>query len=88
MVVADAGYDAEANHQLARETLSVRSLIPPGIGRPTTKPPTGRWRRHMAKRLKNPADKKQYGQRAQSETTHTMIKRDQSAALRSRSPER
>jgi len=87
-VVADAGYDAEANHRLARETLGVRSLIPPGIGRPTTKPPTGRWRRHMAKRLKTPTGKKQYGNRAQSETTHSMIKRNQSAALRSKTPER
>ena len=42
----------------------------------------------MAKRLKQQAGKKQYGQRAQSETTHSMIKRNQSEALRSRSPER
>lgn len=88
VVVADAGYDGEHHHRLAREQLGVRSLIPPNIGRPTTKPPTGRWRRHMAKRLKQPTGKKQYGQRAQSETTHSMIKRNQSAALRSKSPER
>ena len=87
-VVADAGYDAEHNHRLAREQLGVRSLIPPGIGRPTTKPPAGRWRRHMAKRLKQPTGKKQYGQRAQSETTHSMIKRNQSDALRARTPDR
>ena len=42
----------------------------------------------MAKRLKQPSGKKQYGQRAQSETTHSMIKRNQSSALRSRTPER
>jgi transposase len=42
----------------------------------------------MAKRLKQPSGKKQYGQRAQSETAHSMIKRNQSAALRSRTPER
>ena len=88
IVVADAGYDAEHNHRLAREALGVRSLIPIGIGRPTTKPPGGRWRRHVAKRLKQTSGKKQYGQRAQSETTHSMIKRNQSAALRSRTPER
>ena len=88
VVVADAGYDGEHNHRLAREQLGVRSLIPPGVGRPTTKPPGGRWRRHMAKRLKQASGKKQYGQRAQSETTNSMIKRNQSAALRSRTPER
>lgn len=88
VVVADAGYDGEHNHRLAREQLGVRSLIPAAIGRPTRKPPGGRWRRHVSKRLKQPAGKKQYGQRAQSETTHSMIKRNLSSALRSRTPER
>jgi hypothetical protein len=87
-VVADAGYDSEANHRIARHDLGVRSIISPGIGRRTSKPPAGRWRRHMARRLKRKADQKQYGQRAQSETAHSTIKRNQSAALRSRTPER
>ncbi len=87
-VVADGGYDGEHHHRLAREELGVVSLIPPSIGRPTSKPPGGRWRRYMKKRLKQPAGKKQYGQRAQSETAHSMIKRNQSSALRSRTPER
>ena len=88
VVVADAGYDSEANHRIARSDMGVRSIIPAGIGRPTSKPPTGRWRRHMAKRAKRKADQKHYGQRAQSETVHSMIKRNQSSALRSRTPER
>jgi hypothetical protein len=88
VVVVDAGYDSEANHRIARQDMGVRSIIPPGIGRPTSKPPTGRWRRHMAKRFKRKADQKHYGQRAQSETVHSMIKRNQSASLRSRTPER
>jgi hypothetical protein len=87
VVVADAGYDSEANHRIARQDMGVRSIIPPGIGRPTSKPPTGRWRRHMVRRFARKADQKQYGQRAQSETTHSMIKRNQSSALRSRKPE-
>jgi Transposase DDE domain/Transposase domain (DUF772) len=87
-VVADAGYDSEANHCIARQDMGVRSIIPPGIGRPTSKPPTGRWRRHMAKRFARKADKKIYGQRSQSETVHSMIKRNQGSALRSRTPER
>ena len=88
VVVADAGYDTEPNHRVARHDLGVRSIIPPGIGRPTSKPPTGRWRRHMAERFKRKADRKHYGQRAQSETVHSMMKRNMGSALRSRTPER
>jgi len=88
VVVADAGYDSEANHRTAREDMGVRSIIPPGIGRPTSKPPTGRWRRHMAKRFARKADEKHYAQRSQSETVHSMVKRNQGSALRSRTPER
>jgi hypothetical protein len=88
VVVADAGYDSEANHCIARQDMGVRSIIPPGIGRPTSKLPSGRWRRHMAKRFAKKADQKQYGQRAQSETVHSMMKRNQGSALRSRTPER
>jgi hypothetical protein len=87
-VVADAGYDSEKNHCIARHDMGVRSIISLGIGRPTSKLPTGRWRRHMARRSKRKADQKQYGQRAQSETVHSMIKRNQGSALRSRTPER
>ena len=58
-VVADAGYGSEANHCIARQDMGVRSIIPPGIGRPTVKLPAGRWRRHMAKRFKRKADQKQ-----------------------------
>lgn len=88
VVVADAGYDSEPNHRIARLDMGVRSIIPPGIGRPTDKPPTGRWRRHMAKRFKRKADKKTYAQRSQSETVHSMVKRNLGSALRSRTPER
>jgi len=88
VVVADAGYDSEANHRTARRDMGVRSVIPAGIGRPTTKPPSGRWRRHMAKRFLRKADQRHYGQRAQSETVHSMVKRNQGSALRSRTPER
>lgn len=88
VVVADAGYDSENNHRIAREELGVRSIIPPGIGRPTKKLPRGRWRRHMARRFKQKADKEHYGQRSQSETVHSMMKRNLGSALRSRTPER
>jgi hypothetical protein len=88
VVVADAGYDSEANHRIARQDLGVRSIIPPNAGRPTRKAPAGRWRRHMAKRFKRKADRKVYGQRSQSETAHSMIKRNLGSALRSRTPAR
>jgi Transposase DDE domain/Transposase domain (DUF772) len=88
VVVADSGYDSEANHCLARQEMDVRSIIPPGIGRPTSKLPQGRWRRNMARRFARKADKKLYGQRSQSETVNSMIKRNQGSALRSRTPER
>ena len=42
----------------------------------------------MAKRFKRKADQRHYGQRAQSETAHSMIKRNQGSSLRSRTPER
>ena len=88
VVVADAGYDSEANHRIARRDMCVRSIIPPGVGRPTSKPPIGRWRRHMAKRFARQADKKTYAQRSQSETVHSMVKRNLGSALRSRTPTR
>ena len=88
VVVADAGYDSERNHCIARHDLGVRSIIALGIGRPTSKLPSGRWRRHMAQRRKRNADQNQYRHRAQSETVHSMIKRNLGSALRSRTPER
>lgn len=88
VVVADAGYDSESNHRIARQDMGVRSIIPAMIGRPTQKLPSGRWRRHMAKRFKRKADQKPYAQRSQSETAHSMIKRNLGSALRSRTPER
>jgi hypothetical protein len=88
VVVADAGYDSEANHCIARQDMCVRSIIAVGIGRPTRKPPSGRWRRHMKKRFSRKADQKLYAQRSQSETAHSMMKRNMSSALRSRTPER
>jgi hypothetical protein len=88
VVLADGGYDSEANHRIAREDLGVESIIPAAVGRPTSKLPTTRWRRLMAKQFKNKSKQKQYAQRSQSETTHSMLKRNLGSALRSRTPER
>ena len=40
-VAADAGYDSEADHRLARPDPGVRTVIPPLTGRPTAKPRPG-----------------------------------------------
>jgi hypothetical protein len=72
-VLADAGYDSEGNHRHARLTRKVRSFMPATLGRPTTKPPTGRFRRLMKQRLNK--DYGKYGQRWQAETGFSMIKR-------------
>ena len=80
-LAADAGYDGEHHHRFAREQHGVRSLIPPLIGRPTKKPPSGYWRRQMKSRL----HLTRYSQRWQVETVNSMLKRLLGSALRARS---
>jgi hypothetical protein len=53
-VVADAGYDSEANHTFARQESRVRSIMPPKHGRPSTKPARGNYRRLMQTRFDLP----------------------------------
>ena len=72
-IIADAGYDSESNHVFARETMSLRTIIPPLHGRPTNKPAKGRYRRLMQTRF----DEQNYRKRAQVETVMSMIKRRQ-----------
>jgi hypothetical protein len=88
VVVADPGFDSEANHRAARLDMNVRSIIPPEVGRPSAKPPAGRFRRLMRQRFARRADRRTYGQRAQSETVNSMIKRNFGDALRSVLPKR
>ena len=80
-MAADAGYDAEHTHRFAREQRGVRSLIPATIGRQTTKPASGYWRRQMQRRL----HLTRYTQRWQIETVNSMLKRLLGSALRARS---
>jgi len=61
----------------------VRSVIPATAGRPTTKPPSGRYRRLMKQRLDK--DYGQYGQRWQAETGNSMIKRRLGSAVQGHS---
>jgi hypothetical protein len=77
--LADAGFDSEPNHRYARERRGVRSVIPATAGRPTTKLPTGRYRRLMKRRLNKRYC--HYGQRWQVETVYSMIKRRLGAVI-------
>ncbi len=79
-LLADAGFDSEHSHCLAREEYGLRTLIPPTRGRPTDKLPRGRWRRLMATHF----DRRKYGQRWQIETVNSMLKRLQRTAHRAR----
>jgi len=86
MVLADAGYDSEDNHRLARDELRMRSVIPATSGRPGAQGPTGHYRRLMRRCFKGGPDKKHYGQRWQAETVNSMIKRNLGSACRARTP--
>jgi Transposase DDE domain len=77
--LADAGFDSEPNHVLAREVRGVRSFIPATAGRPTTKLPSGRYRRQMKQRLNK--DYGRYGRRWQAETGFSMFKRRLGSAV-------
>ena len=87
VVLADAGYDSDSNHRLAREELGVRSLIKADAGRPSDKPPTSRYRQLMKRTLAGSQAGRPYGQRAQAETVNSMLKRNLGDALRARSCE-
>lgn len=77
-IAADAGYDSESNHRFAREEQGLRTIIPAKHGRPSVKPPRGRYRRLMKSRF----DRAAYRRRSQVETVISMIKRRQTAFVR------
>jgi hypothetical protein len=80
-LLADAGYDAEWVHQLARDEMDIRTFIPAQIGRPTDKRPSGHYRAWMAAHL----EQTRYTQRWQVETVASMIKRRLGSAVNARS---
>jgi len=79
-ILADAGYDSEANHKYARDVLGIQTTIPAKGGRPTNKLPKTKYRRQM----RTDFNKETYGQRWQVETIFSMIKRNFGSALRAR----
>jgi len=86
-VLADAGYDSEDHHVYARYEHGVRLLMPAQIGRPTAKPPEGRFRRQMRSRLRTKRRRRRcgYTQRWQGETIFSMVKRNLTCELTARS---
>ena len=80
-LLGDADYDAEWVHEHVRG-YGTRTIIPAERGRPSDKPPAGRWRRVMKQRFARLKCK--YGQRWQVETVNSMIKRRLGSALRAR----
>jgi hypothetical protein len=86
MVLADAGYDSEDNHRLARQELGIRSVIPATGGRPGAQEPTGYYRRLMRRRFKGGRNQQPFGQRWQAETVNSMVKRNLGSACRARTP--
>ena len=91
-LVADAGYDSEANHEACRDKRKLPTLIPPLHGRPPkdpAKPPAGRWRRLMKALLSTKRGRigNGYGQRWQVECVFSMVKRHLGDRLSGRSDE-
>jgi hypothetical protein len=83
LVSADAGFDSEHNHRVARKILGVPLVMPPRRARPSNKLPTGYYRRQMAILFKKKAPRS-YRQRWQIETVASMIKRNLGSCLSAR----
>ena len=81
-LLADSGYDSEPNHVMARQGLGIRSTViklnPRNRGR---RWPKARYRRQMRRRF----HRRKYGQRWQSESVISRLKRRLGSALRGRS---
>ena len=86
-LVADAGYDSEANHRFCRESLGVDSLIPAKKRRSVRVVATTPYRREMVERLGEPGDdeaRRTYRQRWKAETVMSVAKRRWGEALSAR----
>jgi hypothetical protein len=83
-VIADAGYDSEANHRFCRETFGVHSLIPAKKRRSIKVIATTPYRQEMHRLLNDPGDaasKCAYRQRWKVETVMSVAKRRWGEAL-------
>jgi hypothetical protein len=86
-LIADAGYNSEANHRFCREQLGVDSLIPAKKRRSATVVATTSYRQEMVRRLSkagNPEDRAAYRQRWEALTVMSVVKRRCGEALTAR----
>ena len=86
-LVADAGYDSEANHRSCREDLGVDSLIPAKKRRSVRVIATTPYRQEMVRRLGEAGDegsRRAYRQRWKAETVMSVVKRRWGEALSAR----
>ena len=80
-LLADAGFDAEANHRICREELGIRStVIPVNVRGPEASKIRGHYRRQMQENF----PKRKYRQRWQVESVISRMKRRLGHALRAR----
>ena len=79
-LLADGGYDSEANHRWLREDLGIESIIPPVAGRPGR----GLARRPYRRQLQLAFPRKAYGQRWKVETFISVVKRRFGGAVTAR----
>lgn len=89
-LLADAGYDSEANHRFCRETLKVDSLIPAKLRKSKTVVAKTPYRQEMCQRLCEPGDEaaqQAYGQRWKAETVMSVTKRKWGESLKARKDE-
>jgi hypothetical protein len=90
-LLADAGYDSEANHRFCREVLGVESLIRAKARRSKTMVAKAPYRKEMCRVLGDPGDpvlREQYRQRWKAETTMSVAtKRKRGESLSARCEE-
>jgi hypothetical protein len=80
-LLADAGYDAEANHRFCRQHLGIRSTV---IAINNRRGKKGELTGHYRNQMKNNFPKRKFGQRWQVESVMSRMKRRLGYALRSR----
>ena len=78
--IGDKGYDAERNHELLRDELHARSIIP---ARQEKDVPIWRTRGRYRKEMKRGYSKKTYHQRSKDETIFSVVKRTMGDEVRS-----
>jgi hypothetical protein len=89
--LADAAFDSEGHHRLAREGLGIRSSVIPINPRGHDCEPGGKYRRQMARhfrpRLEGSRHRRVFGQRWQAESAFSRHKRRLGSAVAGRSDE-